>query len=184
MAHVFVCFRAFCGSTLAVLTRSSITWKWPSRTWIWTPHGEYLYSTPVKATGENFIWGPNQIEVIFMCTGCVHVDSHLSPHRTLLLTILPTLLLVGFLLFATRQGPVGGGRGGRGRGNPFSMSESKAKIIKGNIGMRFRDVAGCEEAKVEILEFVNFLKNPRQYQDLGAKIPKVRHILCIIKYCV
>lgn len=36
-----------------------------------------------------------------------------------------------------------------------------------------RHVAGCEEAKVEILEFVNFLKNPQQYQDLGAKIPKV-----------
>lgn len=36
-----------------------------------------------------------------------------------------------------------------------------------------RDVAGCEEAKLEILEFVNFLKNPQQYVDLGAKIPKV-----------
>ena len=37
-----------------------------------------------------------------------------------------------------------------------------------------RDVAGCEEAKVEIMEFVNFLKNPQQYLDLGAKIPKVK----------
>lgn len=37
----------------------------------------------------------------------------------------------------------------------------------------YSDVAGCEEAKVEILEFVNFLKNPKQYLDLGAKIPKV-----------
>ena len=37
-----------------------------------------------------------------------------------------------------------------------------------------RDVAGCEEAKVEIMEFVNFLKNPDQYINLGAKIPKVR----------
>lgn len=36
-----------------------------------------------------------------------------------------------------------------------------------------RDVAGCEEAKVEIMEFVNFLKNPQQYIELGAKIPKV-----------
>jgi len=35
-----------------------------------------------------------------------------------------------------------------------------------------RDVAGCEEAKLEIMEFVNFLKNPQQYIDLGAKIPK------------
>jgi len=36
----------------------------------------------------------------------------------------------------------------------------------------YRDVAGCEEAKIEIMEFVNFLKNPQQYIDLGAKIPK------------
>ena len=36
----------------------------------------------------------------------------------------------------------------------------------------FSDVAGCEEAKLEIMEFVNFLKNPQQYLDLGAKIPK------------
>ncbi|KAK1330589.1 hypothetical protein QTO34_010785 [Cnephaeus nilssonii] len=39
--------------------------------------------------------------------------------------------------------------------------------------MQFADVAGCKEAKLEIMEFVNFLKNPKQYQDLGAKIPKV-----------
>lgn len=87
-----------------------------------------------------------------------------------LLSILPPLLLVGALLFALRRGPLGGGRGGRG--NVFEMSESKAKLITDNIGVRFRDVAGCEEAKLEILEFVNFLKNPGQYRDLGAKIPQ------------
>lgn len=67
---------------------------------------------------------------------------------------------------------MGGGTRG-GRAGPFNMGESRAKMIKDNIDVKFKDVAGCEEAKVEILEFVNFLKNPKQYKDLGAKIPKV-----------
>jgi len=94
-------------------------------------------------------------------------------------SVLPTLLLIGFLVWSMRRagsmmsGMGAPGKGGKGGGLFGGMMQSTAKIIDpAEINVAFRDVAGCEEAKIEIMEFVNFLKNPQQYTDLGAKIPK------------
>lgn len=86
-------------------------------------------------------------------------------------------LLFGYYIYRVLKG--GGSAGGRtGGGGGLSgmfggFGQSTARIInKDDIKVSFKDVAGCEEAKIEIMEFVNFLKNPQQYKDLGAKIPK------------
>ncbi|KAL4235181.1 AFG3-like protein 2 [Mactra antiquata] len=83
-------------------------------------------------------------------------------------------LAIASLMFGTvvsLMSKRGGGGGGR-MGNIFGIGKSTAKIVKEDTGVKFKDVAGCEEAKVEIMEFVNFLRHPQQYADLGAKIPK------------
>ncbi|XP_067650760.1 mitochondrial inner membrane m-AAA protease component AFG3L2-like [Haliotis asinina] len=86
--------------------------------------------------------------------------------------ILPIAILIWLIRRSSNmfQGGQGGTR--RGGGGIFGFGQTTAKIMKEDIGVKFKDVAGCEEAKVEIMEFVNFLKNPQQYIDLGAKIPK------------
>ncbi|ROT83333.1 putative AFG3-like protein 2 isoform X1 [Penaeus vannamei] len=92
-----------------------------------------------------------------------------------LTSFLPTLLIIGFLIFMMRRSAqMMGGSGGRRGGGLFGgVMESTAKMVNPtDIGVAFKDVAGCEEAKIEIMEFVNFLKNPQQYTELGAKIPK------------
>lgn len=86
--------------------------------------------------------------------------------------ILPSLIFLLFLVYASTK--MGNALPGKGKGKGlFGMSSSPAKIVNpGDIGVKFKDVAGCEEAKMEIMEFVNFLRDPQKYTDLGAKIPK------------
>jgi AFG3 family protein len=85
-------------------------------------------------------------------------------------------LIIGYIIYRNLKGGFGAGAkaGGRGgMGGIFSAGQSTARLInREDIKTAFKDVAGCEESKIEIMEFVNFLKNPEQYKALGAKIPK------------
>lgn len=90
----------------------------------------------------------------------------------LLMNILfPILLFVGIWFLFMRQ--MGGNNGGGG-GGIFSVGKSKAQLYEKSQGthVTFKDVAGQDEAKQEIMEIVKFLKNPKKYTELGGKIPK------------
>lgn len=87
----------------------------------------------------------------------------------LLVSFGPILLLIGVWVFFMRQ-MQGGGAGGKGA---LSFGKSKAKMLEENqIKVTFADVAGCDEAKEEVKEMVDFLKDPAKYQKLGGKIPR------------
>lgn len=83
------------------------------------------------------------------------------------------ILLVALWLFMFRKMNKGMGGGAQG-GGIFSVGKSQAKLFdkENNIKVTFKDVAGLEEAKIEVMEIVDFLKNPKKYTSLGGKIPK------------
>ncbi len=86
--------------------------------------------------------------------------------------LFPILILVVIWIFIFRR--MGAGSGGGAAGNIFNVGKSKARIFDkdSHVKIDFKDVAGLEEAKVEVKEIVDFLKNPKKYTDLGGKIPK------------
>jgi ATP-dependent metalloprotease FtsH len=84
--------------------------------------------------------------------------------------ILPVIILVGVWFFVMRMM----NRGAGGGGQIFNIGKSKAQLFDRDsmVTITFADVAGLEEAKVEVMEIVEFLKNPQKYTNLGGKIPK------------
>ena len=84
------------------------------------------------------------------------------------------IVIIGGLLFLQRRNGGGGlPGGGGGPMNPMNLGKSKSKIeMEPETGVTFKDVAGCEGSKQELMEIVEFLKNPAKYSALGAKIPR------------
>ncbi len=88
----------------------------------------------------------------------------------LFLSLLPVLVIVGLFFFFMRQMQ---GGGGGGKGGPMSFGKSKAKLLgEDQIKVTFADVAGVDEAKEDVKELVEFLREPDKFQRLGGKIPR------------
>ncbi len=86
----------------------------------------------------------------------------------ILVNTIPFLLIIGLWIYIMRQMQGGGGKGG-----PMSFGKSKARMMtEDQIKITFADVAGCEEAKDEVFEMVEFLRDPGKFQKLGGKIPR------------
>ena len=101
----------------------------------------------------------------------VKYDKRTDYFGTILSYLLPFVIIIAIWIFVMRR--MSGGAGG-GSGQIFNIGKSKAKVYENGktTNVTFSDVAGLEGAKEEIVEIVEFLKNPTKYTELGAKIPK------------
>ena len=130
--------------------------------------------TGITISGHEFTtYSPNDDDLVNdLLENNVKIETGPSQKRSLLLDILiswfPMLLLIGVWIFFMRQMQGGGGTRGA-----MSFGKSKARLMgEDQIKVTFADVAGVEEAKEEVSELVEFLRDPGKFQKLGGKIPR------------
>ena len=117
----------------------------------------------VKLTGQI---GDRDLERLRAQKVQVSAEDARASIGNLLLTILPWVVMIGIWIFIIRQMQAGGAKA-------FSFGKSKAKLLAGDTPkVTFADVAGCDEAKVELEEIIEFLKDPAKFTKLGGRLPK------------
>ena len=130
--------------------------------------------TGIKSNGDNFVTvipgGYDRDLINDLVKQGVKASGELPEEQSLLMSIFinwfPMLLLIGVWIFFMRQMQGGGGKGA------MSFGKSKARLLsEDQIKTTFADVAGCDEAKEEVSELVDYLRDPSRFQKLGGRIP-------------
>ncbi len=135
------------------------------------PAPHFIYLMGSEETFENDIDAINEAkgDPFFLDPKNVEKTNWLGPVMS---WVLPLLIIIGIWVFFLRR--MGGGGNGPGA-QIFNIGKSKATLFDNSntkVNVTFEDVAGLEEAKEEVMEVVDFLKNPKKYTSLGGKIPK------------
>ncbi|NQZ28812.1 MAG: ATP-dependent zinc metalloprotease FtsH [Mycoplasmatales bacterium] len=140
--------------------------------WVYAPSSAQIYDLsrsivgdPTKGTPADhsaFISGTTDYFAKGGFKGTLYKAPSIWP--SVLLSFLPMLLIIGFFIWMAKK------QGGGGGNSPFSVGNNKARKMISD--KKFSDIAGNEEVKEEVMEVVDYLKNPAKYKSAGAKIPK------------